>query len=294
MATKPTKVTDWATDGAALTVATDVPRQTLGWQTLPSNLPGEIGERPNLEQQNYWQLAIHEWVQYLEQVTDQNSLPPGTILPIASNITGSHPIPATGVVDSMGYMLCDGSVIPGGQTLSGSTPDLSDGRFLQGAAISGTTGGAATINVQHSHTVSNHTHTLNNHTHDIRHVHKVLAKINSTGGGSETLYGQQSINTGDTSTTNDIIITNNVGIGAFGTFGAAASGGKDDQAVTSDGAWYTNGVISSLGGGSGNTAQSGSSNVASGGATPGTNNQLSSSQSILPTFITTQYIIKVG
>jgi len=71
MATKPTKVTDWATDGAALTAATDTTKHDLGWQTIPGNLPGQVGERPNLEMQNYWQLAVHEWVEYFQLQDDE-------------------------------------------------------------------------------------------------------------------------------------------------------------------------------------------------------------------------------
>jgi len=71
MATKPTKLTDWATDGAALTEATTVARHELGWQTVPGNLVTEPGERPNLQQQNYWQLAVHEWATYFEAATDE-------------------------------------------------------------------------------------------------------------------------------------------------------------------------------------------------------------------------------
>lgn len=74
MATKPTKLTDWATDGAALTEATTVARHDLGWQTTPDNLVSQPGERPNLQQQNYWQLAVHEWSTYFEEVTDENAL----------------------------------------------------------------------------------------------------------------------------------------------------------------------------------------------------------------------------
>lgn len=72
MATKPTKVTDWATDGVnALTAATDTTKHDLGWQTTPDNLPGQVGERPNLEMQNYWQLAVHEWVEYFQVADDE-------------------------------------------------------------------------------------------------------------------------------------------------------------------------------------------------------------------------------
>lgn len=71
--TRPTERTDWATQGAgggggssALRTATDSARWTLGWQTEPSNDSGETGERPNLNMQNYWQYAVHQWKEYLE------------------------------------------------------------------------------------------------------------------------------------------------------------------------------------------------------------------------------------
>jgi hypothetical protein len=70
MATKPTEVTDWANSGSALKTATDSSRWNLGWQTLPGNQPTEVGERPNLNQQNYWQNAVHTWLAYFETATD--------------------------------------------------------------------------------------------------------------------------------------------------------------------------------------------------------------------------------
>jgi len=67
---KPVEVTDWATSGSALKTATDSSRWTLGWQTLPGNQPSDTGERPNLNQQNYWQNAVHTWIQYLDETVD--------------------------------------------------------------------------------------------------------------------------------------------------------------------------------------------------------------------------------
>jgi hypothetical protein len=68
--TKPTERTDWATAGdgsggaSAIRSATDSSRWNLGWQTTPGNLPGEQGEKPNLNEQNYWQYAVHQWISY--------------------------------------------------------------------------------------------------------------------------------------------------------------------------------------------------------------------------------------
>ncbi len=88
--------------------------------------------------------------------------PLGSMVAIATGLTGFHAIPSTGTVDSAGWQYCDGAVIPGGQTVSGTTPDLTDSRFIMGSTSSGSTGGA---------TSSAHTHTGPSHTHTIAHTH---------------------------------------------------------------------------------------------------------------------------
>ncbi len=84
MAIKPTALTDWANSESALKTATDSNRWNLGWQTLPDNLPNQTGERPNLNQQNYWQNAVHLWSEYYEESIDEilvvlTSLPDNTV-----------------------------------------------------------------------------------------------------------------------------------------------------------------------------------------------------------------------
>lgn len=161
---KPTERTDWATQGAsgsggadALRTATDTNRWTLGWQTTPSNLPGEQGEKPNLNEQNYWQYAVHQWIQYLEGVTDSAIVPLGGIIGVSTDLTGAFDS-ASGVVTD-GFMLCDGTAIPGSETVSGSTPDLTDSRFLMGSTTAGSTGGANTKDISHVHNMQ-HIHQL--------------------------------------------------------------------------------------------------------------------------------------
>jgi hypothetical protein len=98
-------------------------------------------------------------------------VPLGGIVAIASNITGSHSIPATGTVDSAGWQLCDGAAIPGGNSLSGSVPTLNDNRFLAGASTAGVADGANSITLTtselpaHTHTGPSHTHTMPTHSH---------------------------------------------------------------------------------------------------------------------------------
>ena len=75
----------------------------------------------------------------------QGAVPIGAVLPVVTALTGSHTIPNTGTVDADGWQYCDGAVIPGSQTLSGTTPNLTDGRFLRGFTTSSGCGGSATF-----------------------------------------------------------------------------------------------------------------------------------------------------
>ena len=78
-------------------------------------------------------------------VAGQGLVPVGAVIPVVSALTGSHTIPGTGTVDADGWQLCDGAAVPSSQTLSGTTPDLTDGRFLRGFTSSSGCGGSATF-----------------------------------------------------------------------------------------------------------------------------------------------------
>ena len=69
---KPTEKTEWAEHADALVLPTDSNRWDYGWST-PANDPTGIGEKPNLNQQNYWQNAVHKWKEYFETTTDTNT-----------------------------------------------------------------------------------------------------------------------------------------------------------------------------------------------------------------------------
>jgi hypothetical protein len=83
---KPTEITDWATSVSALVTPTDPDRWNLGWKTLPDNLPTDTGERPNLQQQNYWNLAVHKWITFLSSLLP---LETGDTLPYQIGIWGT-------------------------------------------------------------------------------------------------------------------------------------------------------------------------------------------------------------
>jgi len=84
--------------------------------------------------------------------------PVGSLIAIlnASPITGGgYTIPPSGTVDSNGLMYCNGVAIPAGNTLTGSAPNLTDGRYLRGSTVSGSTGGSNTFTPAGTNTASN-------------------------------------------------------------------------------------------------------------------------------------------
>jgi len=101
----------------------------------------------------------------------------GEIKAISSNLTGSHSIPSSGVVDSDGFMYCDGSTIPGGNSVSGSVPDLTDNRFLRGSTSAGSTGGSESFTLttsqlpSHTHTGTTATANSHNHISGVKRIH---------------------------------------------------------------------------------------------------------------------------
>ena len=120
----------------------------------------------------------------------QGAVPIGAVVPIVSALSGSHTIPGSGAVDADGWQLCDGEAVPANQTLSGNTPDLTDGRFLRGFTSSSGCGGAATFTLglanlaAHDHgaatgacsaTTGNfsadHTHTFTTGAQNCQHCH---------------------------------------------------------------------------------------------------------------------------
>ena len=105
--------------------------------------------------------------------TGQGLIPPGGIMAVQTGLTGSHSVPGAGAVDADGWMICDGSSVPSSQTISGTLPNLTDGRFLRGNTH-GNCGGTAGVDShscvtanhpEHTHAGPSHTHTGPDHTH---------------------------------------------------------------------------------------------------------------------------------
>lgn len=68
---KPTVSTEWASNSSALVVDPSSQRRQWGWSTSDNTSSG-VPDRPTLNEQNGWQKNVHEWIQYAENITDQN------------------------------------------------------------------------------------------------------------------------------------------------------------------------------------------------------------------------------
>jgi hypothetical protein len=231
------------------------------------------------------------------------SVPLGSIIAIASNLTGAMAIPSTGTVDSNGFQYCDGAAINAGATMSGTIYNLTDERFLVGSTTAGTTGGSNTL-IDHTHTdtlalsdgtlnsgsaasagththdtIANHTHTFNgsttstvsagSHTHTVPAISNTQPQHNFAGGGEAGL-DHPVVNSGPTGS--DGAHTHD-----FTPVGANVANGGHTH--TSTGTAHTHTVTGSVG-----TALSGS--VGSGAAPSSTNSR--------PLYLSVQYVMRVS
>jgi len=88
----------------------------------------------------------------IENAFNQGYSPPiGSVLPWLKSFTNTPSLP-TGWVECDGSVLSDAASVYDGQTL----PDMNTTQsFLRGSSTSGTTGGADTIDLSHTHAISN-------------------------------------------------------------------------------------------------------------------------------------------
>lgn len=145
-------------------------------------------------------------IQSIDAEYENGTIPIGTVFAITTHLTGSWTLPASGAV-KRGLMLCDGAAIPGGQTLSGNTPDLSDNRFIMGSTTSGTSGAATDLT--HSHTFA-HTHGTNSQLGSTNFAH---THGGSTGADSAVFTGTLSTSGGAASFNKTVMNTNQISHG---------------------------------------------------------------------------------
>jgi len=113
------------------------------------------------------------------------TMPLGSIIAIATNLSGARTAPATGVVDSKGWQYCDGAAVAASQNITGTTPNLTDSRFLMGFTSAGSTGGAASVTLTTTELPA-HAHTSAAHTHTLVHTHTLSG---TTGAGGAHTHG---------------------------------------------------------------------------------------------------------
>ena len=192
-------------------------------------------------------------------------VPLGAIIPIASNLTGAHTIPASGVMDAAGWQYCDGAAISASATMSGTIYNLTDDRFIQGSSTAGVTGGSNTI---------------------VDHTHSFSLTAAGQSGGSTTTGGQSNDHThGGT--------TSGGGDGFSGFYGTATGGANPDVGYLRPGATHTH-AFSTGGVSAGHThsvpshthnSSSVSGSIGSGSAPTSTNSR--------PKYVSAQYIMRV-
>lgn len=201
-------------------------------------------------------------------------VPLGAIIAMTTGLTGAMSVPASGAV-SNGWMRADGSAIPGGNTVSGNTPNLSNSVYLRGSTTYGGTGGNNTTTLtttelpSHTHTntfalggtgVTSGTGTFAaaSHNHNMKHVHQWLSNVSGTGASSYVSWslGSQSTSTttwsGNPGTGGNVIpFSHNVLAGSGASY-AAQINQFDNQTRN----YYTAGVLSAPSG-TGDTAVTG-------------------------------------
>lgn len=98
--------------------------------------------------------------------TGAGIVPLGAIVPVGN--TSGWALPSSGQIKD-GYVLCDGQSFPSGSNpaFSGTAPNLTDDRFLQGSSSVAGTGGANTKTLT--------TTELPAHTHSINHDHGAVS-----------------------------------------------------------------------------------------------------------------------
>jgi hypothetical protein len=228
-------------------------------------------------------------------------VPLGGIIPIYNyNLTGTIAIPVSGSVSSDGWIRCDGLPIPSGNIVAGTTPNLSDSRFIRGATTSGITGGENTRDFSHTHTLSHthgtdsqlgtitlaHSHTVNDHAHTIpAHYHYMSLSTSGQSanhvhvfttysGGYHTHFVPAAQTAGVPHGSLDCSVPSDNGV-SYSVDVTIPSNGSNHQhngvteGVSADHGHTVSGHVGNTGGTSGDT------DFASRGSAPGTNSQLS-------------------
>jgi len=216
-------------------------------------------------------------------------VPLGAVLATFPSLTGAYACSATTAADSFGFVQCAGqTLVDATSTMNGAViPNINNDVFLRGNATSGSTGGATSVTLieanlpSHTHTINNATVPSSTHTHDYAHVHQWLrstysAPLNSFAAGT-VATGQNSVFPGTT-----VFIYNEANNYAAGSNKAMLS----SQSTNRD--YYTGGPLDSSASVSANTGTPSATQTVS-----ANNTGSGTSFSILPSYITARYVMRV-
>lgn len=181
---------------------------------------------------------------------DFGAIPIGAVIPIFTNLPGSFSIPGSGSV-SNGFMRCDGSLVPAGQSITVGTtlPDLTSSVFINGSTLASNTYAGAnsitptgTINSQTATGTQDlsHSHGLGSHTHTYSHIHQMFrvdASYDGLGGINSQKYASYA------SASN--AFANSIDTDVFNSSGGAGWGGFTGGSPYNNGLPITSGPPSS-------------------------------------------------
>lgn len=161
-------------------------------------------------------------------------VPVGAVIAIANSAAWSLP-GANAIKD--GYALCNGQAFPSGSNpvFTGTMPNLSDNRFLQGSTSSGTSGGENTATLAianlpaHTHSLEHDHAEFTSNSGGVDHNHSITSYKNATDSGSHLVAATGStINISSSTSTNNasaFLHTHVINIPNFtGTSGSTGSG----------------------------------------------------------------------
>ena len=228
-----------------------------------------------------------KWLPY----NTEGQIPLGGYQAVAIGIAGAA---SDANMIAAGFAKCDGTT-PASQSvvspaITATMPNINAGAFIRGNTVAWTTGGASggadTINIQHSHTVDSHTHDVN-----------ITSFTSGAGSAHAHAVGTLQFKTVDRDF-DGTVQAYNISGADFNLFNAIqrGTGSEPETAILAGGTanqGYTKDGTGSVANEASHTHPIDPPNTTSTGTSPGTNNQLSTTQSILPTYFSAVYYMRV-
>lgn len=229
-------------------------------------------------------------------------LPLGSVVATFPNLSGAYSTAATTTADSNGFVKCNGQTIADVTSpMNGAVvPNINNSVFIMGNTTAGTSGGAASVTLVTGNLPS-HTHGAGSfitgsvptttHTHNFAHAHQWGFSTSSL---HPDLYVYATLSASKTSISgSDSLLINNI-TDSLAAGGTSVNIGEMERVGGSSASLYTTGALSAPSG-SGSSAVTAAPSATTTVAISGTSGSTGSgtSFSILPTYITAVYLMRV-